>query len=407
MKAHYLVGLLVAAILLGALPGSGSAQSFVLPARQTFAPSGTMAVPWSLLNSAAGASAGGQVRIIGGQTVFGSHRIDRPSKLTRSSLDGTVKIGAAPLAQTNFRAICYNVWLGSPATGAANWAMNDRANAIRNYNWGDWDAIGLCEVWNTGTYYNHLRFLPGVAAAWNGFDLAGSFQHSGLVAFSRHPIFEVTPRGEFSVGAGADWFASKGWIRARVSKGGFGVWVFMTHANADDGITWSEIYSTRVTQFNEIANDIRSIRDSAGRENDVFLLMGDLNVFGENRSPGGPTFVNEYNRLATIFEQFNAMDLGRQFHPNAANLGEDAHTFSRNNTLTQYHYPGTTVEGSARLDYIIAISSKSGKVIMEPTKYEVIRPMAPTAFTDDGHTDRNLSDHYAVGADFRIMRIAN
>jgi hypothetical protein len=402
-------------------PGAeANAQSlhYLKPNGGTFAPDGSPAAPWNYLAPAIQAAEGGTVQITGNSTLYETGRFDRPVRLIRNAGEGPVRIGVRPLSETTFRCVAYNTHLSGPGHFVAWWADEARAISMRDYDFGSPDFLGLCEVWNTNPHYNdYLRNIPGMPYGMEGFDLAGDLEHSGLCARSRYPL-ENSFRGKFSDGVGNDSLASKGWLRARIQKDGFGIWVFMTHAQADpDDSTetdpnpsWGNTYSTRRKQFEQLAAHITQLRESS--PNDVCLIMGDFNVFGEDRSPSGSPDQREYSTMLqpTLGVSLGGgQDTARQFFPQDTQF-----TFSRANSLMRYFYPGTPDSDTARLDYIIALDSADGKVKIQPTAYEVLAPMAGydiTAWGSDilygSHTDRNLSDHYAVRGDFRLYRIAH
>jgi hypothetical protein len=139
----------------------------------------------------------------------------------------------------------------------------------------------------------------------NGLNLTNNFQHGGLAAKSAYELpnpqkqdppltnkandrFSDTSvqddqkkfyRGEFTEGEGEDTFAAKGWIRARIVKDGFGIWLFMTHLQADSTLffsTWNGIYEARQKQIDELKADINKLREEF--PSDVFVIMGDFNV---------------------------------------------------------------------------------------------------------------------------------
>lgn len=394
----------------------------------TFAPTGIDSdKPYNRLDAAIdrGNSSGLDVQIAGGKTIYGPKTIDRAVTLT--SVGGPTTIGTPVISETSLRCVTYNVRLNGSGIGPSGWANAQRATAIRNYNWGGADYIGMCEIWNDFT--NFLDSFPGLPHQQTGFNTPSGFAtHSGLASVCAHPIGQVA-RGTFSTWTFTDGFAAKGWIRSRIEKNGIGIWFFMTHLNADDSAepSWSFNYAVRQAQMAQLAQDIANIRSDPSFHDEVFVIMGDFNVYGEDREPSGSPDQNEHSQtmgplLGTAIG--GGMDVARHFTLAEA-PDKVAYTFSGANTLARYFYdpPATpsdpdccspTADSSqARLDYIIALSSVDGKVLIEPTNYEVIRGMSPTNITEGetiwlyDHVDRNLSDHYGIAADFRIMRVAN
>ncbi len=115
-------------------------------------------------------------------------------------------------------------------------------------------------------------------------------------------------------------------------------------------------------------------------------------------------------------ESLGALDMAKHFLPQNVD-----HTYSYDavwgqNSLIQYWDSSYASAGnSGRLDYNFWIPSADGKVKIEPTNYQVIKPMSPSPITAPDyainggsytHTDSNLSDHYLVLSDARLVRVA-
>jgi endonuclease/exonuclease/phosphatase family metal-dependent hydrolase len=404
-------------------PALAQSRQIVWPYSNRFAPTGSANEPWSLLNSAAGASQGGVVEVQGGW-FFGAQRIDKPCKLTRKTSDGPVKIGARPLAQTSLRCVAFNARLNGQSGALAyalplGWADAARAEKIRDYDFGSPDFIGYCEVWNRTWYDNYLKNTPGMPYGIGGFNTCYSSapnvctaQHSGLCAVSRWPLANT---GQYSYAynaVGEDYsYANKGWIKGRMEKDGFGIWVYMVHTQADAELaSWSNINFYRAAQVDMLVKDIKDTQ--AANPGDVVVMMGDFNVYGEDRSPGG--VMNEYTKtLKEKLQPIEGMDCARHFFPLRTE-----HTYSKDNSLITYWDKGYDTDTySGRLDYLFCFPSGNRKVFIEPLDYAVIRATVSPAITSvayDGvrnlgynHTDSNLSDHYAVRGDFRIIRTSN
>ncbi len=402
---------------------------YVEPNRSHFDPDGSWGYPWSTLQPGIAAAQGGTVVIKGSSSIYGTMRITNtslaasPVRLTRDPNHPPVRIGAAPVAQTSFRCISYNCRLGKPAGPDADDETESRANAVQNYNWGDWDAFGFSELWSYfECYMPFIRQMSlGNDYQIDAFDYAsGTFQHGGLLLYTKRPISQ-RHRGVFSDAANGseDALASKGWVRCRIEKDGIGIWLYVTHTQADAVsplTTWSQIYSARENQLKEIRDDVLLLRHGSPlfgipgvASNDVFIVMGDFNVYGENREPLGPDIdlYNEYDRFAWVLGPqlgsrqgalvpgVSGMDVAKHFFPKRTE-----YTFDWRNSEARYFYPSLTEQESARLDYFIALNSADGKVIIEPTDYEVLNPTGAS-------TGRELSDHYPIAATFRITRIAN
>ena len=406
--------LLLVALLLFCHAEFSAAQGYIKPYSGTFNPFGTLDSPINNFYGAVNAGRASSYELLGDTPVYGSGRLDVPVRLTRNPGNGVpMKIGAAAVAQTTFRCIAYNCRLGDPNPLSSGWASPQRAAVIRNHAWGTWDAFGFCEVWDIAdSYNNHIRLMGfGASRTITGLDAGGSPQHGGLVLHARHDLSN-TFRGVYQACAHAleDCLANKGWVRGRMVKDGFGIWVFMTHTQADASVTgfgattWSTIYSSRKAQLEQLRDDVKSIQNNPAFANDVIFLMGDFNVVGEDRNPPGSPAQNEYSTvMADVLgpQISGGMDVARNILP----LNR-LHTFSHTNTLTKYYYPTLDEATSGRLDYIIAVNSKNGNVVIEPTRYEVLYPQSG-GFTSDGTTSTELSDHWPVTAEFRIFRRSN
>ena len=60
---------------------------------------------------------------------------------------------------------------------------------------------------------------------------------------------------------GEDGLADKGWISGRIQKEGFGIWVIITHTQADSLIStsWKSIYEARDNQLSQLSSFIKKI----------------------------------------------------------------------------------------------------------------------------------------------------
>jgi hypothetical protein len=395
------------------LPAALTAQpiTYVEPYGGNFTADGTVDNPNNNFYGVVNSGRGFAYEFRGDMPVYGSVRIASPARLTRNSGSGPFRIGAPAVAETTFRCIAYNVRLGEPNPFSTGWASPQRAAFIRNYDWGAWDAFGFCEVWDIAdSYNNHIRLMGfGDHRTVTGLDFGGSPQHGGLVLHSRHDLSN-TSRGVYQDCAHAleDCLANKGWVRGRMVKNGIGIWVYMTHTQADASVTgfgatsWTTIYSARKKQLEQLRADVNAMQ--ASNPDDVFFLMGDFNVMGEDKSPPGSPDQKEYSTvLADVLgpQILGGMDAARHFWPRNLN-----HTFSQTNTLMKHYYPTLGEGESGRLDYIIAVNSLSRKVVIETTNYQVLYPQSG-GFTADGFTSTELSDHWPVRGDFRIFRRSN
>lgn len=415
------------------LPSGLVAQTFVQPYAATFSPTGTSGEPWTLLNAAVDASRGGVVQILGGNNIYGTNRIDKPCKLTRTSESGTVKIGTAPIASTTYRCISYNARLNGQvgSVGAFNflpygWADAQRTEAIRQ-KVGSYspDFAGFCEVWNSDWYDRNgagLKYIAGLPYGMSGFDYKKfETHHSGLCAVSKTEL--VNPQQvAFANYTGEDQKAAKGSITASTVKDKFEIVVIMTHTQADSSVlsSWNGIFTARRKQIEQLVSEVALYRLT--RPSAVVVLMGDFNVYGENRTPSNTANVtSEYSsNMKTAFESALGIatpaprDVAKQFSTQRVNHTYSYDTTWGQNSLIKYFDSGyDTPTYSGRLDYFFVWNSFDGKVIIEPTDYQVLKLMSDVPITSvkypnaGNHIDSNLSDHYAIMADFRIMRISN
>jgi endonuclease/exonuclease/phosphatase family metal-dependent hydrolase len=417
---HALRRILGAAAL---LPLGLFAQTFFQPYGSVFAPSGQDSAPWTLLNAAVSASNGGEVRVLGNINQYGPTRIDQKCKLTRNPGDGAVKLGATPLDQTSLRCVFYNARLngnsGIQHALPLGWADEQRAVRIRDYNFGSPDFIGYCEVWNGEWFARFLRNTPGMPHNVTGFGTCYRSEpnvcadlHSGLCAVSRWPLSLSVQDSFARNAAGEDFsFANKGWLKTRMTRQGFNIWIFVVHTQADAQTSWANINFYRAAQVDMLVADItRTRNDNPG---DPVVMLGDFNVYGEDRSPGG--LQTEYSQtLRAKLQAIGGLDIAKHFFPQRTE-----HTYSKDNSLIAYWDRGYDTDTySGRLDYMFCFSSGNRKVLIEPTDYAVIRASASPPITgqeynvfgyirDTFHTDANLSDHYAIRGDFRIVRTSN
>ncbi len=430
---HALRRILGAAAL---LPMGLFAQTFFQPYGSVFTPSGLDSAPWTLLNAAVSASNGGEVKVLGGLNLYGPTRIDRKCKLTRNPGDGAVKIGATPVRTTTFRSIAYNARLNGQAgsVGAFNylpygWADQQRTEAIRAKigNYGA-DFAGFCEVWNSDWWDSNgtgLKYMGGMPHGMTGFDYKGfGTHHSGLCAASRHPISSPA-QVAFSNYTGEDANAAKGWIQGVIDKDGQRILLIMTHTQADSSFnaTWDGIFTARKQQAEQLRGVIESFRSS--NPSAVVILMGDFNVYGDDRTPSNSTpLTTEYSSnlkpALTSSASPGAVggnaprDVARQFLPQKYDHTYSYDPFWGENSLIKYFDSSyATPTYSGRLDYFLIWNSWDGKVLIEPTNYEVLKLMSDSPIEGRAYPglwtnkDSNLSDHYAILGDFRITQTSN
>ncbi len=378
----------------------------------TFSPNGSANHPWNLLFEGAAKAAGGQtVRI--DDDVYETGTISSPCTLASSG--GTRVIGRQPSAETTFDCVFYNLRLNTwapPWHEPSGWADGDRLwNIVWKHNeWGRPDFVGFCEVW--GDYQLQDYLLENYATSELPFRYKGPggsafAQTSGLLAMSSVVLGGggngIPENNIYTDYAGEDGFANKGFIVGRGVKDGFGIIVVVAHTQADSLLaTWAEVHRARYNQLIQIRDRILAFRSSY--PSDVVIIMGDLNVWGDDRGPIGSPLPQEYAQHLSIIlglELGGGMDVAKHFHPHVTE-----YTYSGENSLANYFQGGVVSEDeSARLDYFIAINSKDGTRRIQPSNYRLLKSMTSEPITASGHTDSNLSDHYGIAADFRIIEV--
>lgn len=185
-----------------------------------------------------------------------------------------------------------------------------------------------------------------------------------------------------------DGLASKGFLRATISKAGFQFGVFVTHTQAEqheDGV------NARRKQLEQLGAQIQTFRaQNPGAE---ILMMGDLNIIGRSE--------DYYNSL--LF-QTKLFDIYPNLVPNLVpcldiSLDQGTCDYERNDLARHFDNTGPDCDDK-RLDYVLYSHGKAFDVL--PVKLEVRRYQAEVH--DDDKTMLDLSDHYGVAAEFSLWR---
>ena len=246
------------------------------------------------------------------------------------------------------------------------------------------DIIGLNETFDEKPcelIHSHFRELWGddCSTLYGPIPDDGRF-NGGLTLISRFP-FATTNSMIFrnfsspaQYGLGADGFAAKGVLHARLSipsegrSGTAGLDVFVTHLEARDG-------AIRRKQFNELGRFLgKHTSEETG-----FILLGDLNTRGN--APNRTTPTSMYNQLFDVLKRavpkHRVIDTWLALNPE-----QDGGTKRQ-----------TGPTGGPRIDYIIIGQPKQGVAVLEAVQ------IAVNPCRDDRVVA--LSDHSAVEATLR------
>lgn len=161
-----------------------------------------------------------------------------------------------------------------------------------------------------------------------------SFGGSGLALASRHPFGATTLRAFEGPNAGAERFARKGMLHARVDISGVPVDIVTTHLQSGYGRGAETVRARQMDQLREWVDEV-------GAPERPMIVCGDMNVDG-----CGPTRKGEYVTLRRLFAGYD--DLGAQtdlvtFHPHPDH-----------NVLAHRFEPGRKAQ---RIDYILVRAS--------------------------------------------------
>lgn len=199
---------------------------------------------------------------------------------------------------------------------------------------------------------------------------------SGLAIASRVPIVERTFRAFRPCAVGADRFARKGMLHARLrlpAAEPVEIDLVTTHLQAGCRA------GARIARARQLA-EIRELVDRVGSHERAFLICGDLNIDGLSSCRDG-----EYESLVATFPDF--VDLGADsdhvtFHPQA-----------EFNALAHRYSAGSPPQ---RIDYVLFRRARDGRVLPGPCELAFERPLT-------GHgAPTHPSDHFALRLDLRI-----
>ncbi|MFO1499874.1 MAG: endonuclease/exonuclease/phosphatase family protein, partial [Verrucomicrobiota bacterium] len=334
---------------------------------------------------------------------------------------------------SSFQLLTWNTHLFGDTLLAPTWKDAERAEQIGDYlarHFSELDLVSLCEVWDedffvgdwsgaiqprsgysnwmmyteiqTGTVpcISSVPIIGGVFDEAAGIVSLPRFIHSGLALLAKHPLddqhrvhYEACEGKCPGKSESPDCLASKGFMAATVVKDGFRIRIYDTHTQAGYA---SDYIEARQKQVAQLAGDIAAFR--SGHPDHVILVMGDMNVIGED--PAGHN-TSDYNFLR---DQFGALG-GRDAARHAANVSiyndfSLGHTLTSANALALHFDP----PHDERLDYIWYFASLDGKSTLYPLHVERLMPRGRSLEGDNLRTEE-LSDHYPITANFRLIKL--
>ena len=241
------------------------------------------------------------------------------------------------------------------------------------------DLLCMQEVWLTeavalfdGLDHPH-KIRDEIAGSWRSLTLSGS----GLGLASRLPLAQAEIRPFAARGWGADRFARKGTVHARVRLAdapGRELDLITTHLQAEVG---RRARAVRARQLREL----RQLVDALGSADRALLLCGDLNIDGRAGSRQG-----EYATLVELFAGFD--DLGAvadqpTMCPEAA-VNELAHRY----------WAGEPLQ---RLDYLLFRPPRGSWLAAEGCERVLDDRLPP-----NGGRATFASDHFGLRATLRL-----
>ena len=340
--------------------------------------------------------------------------ITHPMLLTAT---GKATIGRlAGKAHTSLKVLTYNTHLyGNTVSGILKFADAARADLIADMiRQEDADIVGLEEVWDPTLAAGIVARLGYPPYFYGGAkDDPYDILNSGLLLLSKYPILNASQHfynDEVNIDdcpaldpfcylqnpltpwkclenkcfPYLDGLASKGFLRATISKAGFQFGVFVTHTQAEhheDGV------NARRKQLEQLGAQIQTYRlQNPGAE---ILMMGDLNIIGRSE--------DYYNSLLFQTKLFDV-------YPNIVpcpdiSLDQATCDYKRNDLARHFDNKGFDCDDK-RLDYVLYSHGKAFDVL--PVRQTVRRYQAE--YQDDGETMRDLSDHYGVAVEFSLWR---
>jgi sphingomyelin phosphodiesterase len=280
----------------------------------------------------------------------------------------------------DFRLLAYNVYMLPKIV--ARWNNEGRAlmilqsEVVKGH-----DAVLLQELFDNGsatTLLNGFKVeypyqTPVLGRTRDGWDATlGSYSNvspedGGVAIVSRWPI-EERIQYVYKQGCGADYFANKGFVYARINKKGLNYHVIATHAQAEDN-SCLDPAAIRKTQFTEIQDFISSHNIPT---DEVVFMGGDFNVIKD--SAEYPDMIQTL-QVSTI-ETF---------------AGFSSSWDPESNGIAAYNSPSLTSE---YLDYIFVSRNHAQPSHWHNQSLDVIS----TNWEIGNNRFQELSDHYPISA---------
>ncbi len=258
-------------------------------------------------------------------------------------------------------------WRGAP--DAHRFAHPEVARAVREA-----DVLCLQELFisDAEEFFERLDHTHKARVGNRSTVFPLTFGGSGLGVASRFPLLCHATRSFSRPHVGAERFARKGVLHARIDLGGPVVDVFTTHMQSGEGLSARDV---RLRQLRELAGWVEEL----GAPERTAIVCGDLNIDG--LSPARAR--GEYDALRGALPDF--WDLGAEhdrptFHPDPE-VNELAHRFNAKSPRQ-------------RIDYVLFRPSRQRDVQPGPCELALERPVY-----DNGRRTF-ASDHFALRARF-------
>ena len=245
------------------------------------------------------------------------------------------------------------------------------------------DIVGFSEVWANNS---KKKFISGLQSQlpYSVWDKNEEWDElgSGLLLLSRFPLSNVSFT-KYNRLSGIDSKSEKGFLMATAEIGSQKLLIAHTHTQAENS---NAAIEARKNNINQLHSSISSAADYSM----PVILLGDLNITGENES-GDST--DEYEFLRDTFKQSQLFDSYRKLNDNA--VSNPGYTYdAANNKLIKYFDPSYAERKvKQRLDYMF---------MRGITPISVTVPNTFTFQTSDGTMD--LSDHYPLQGYFELKQ---
>jgi hypothetical protein len=396
-KADRHLGLVASISLVAVTPAS--ANVIHVTRAGSPAPTGETSAPYRVVHAGikASTSATADTVLIEPGTYYEVFTTDWPSTLTADG--GTVTIGRLDYqAATTVEVITLNTHLFGDVVGPS-WQDYARADDIADSFGGanlSPDVVGFQEIWDEDLFFggdgaNGILPRSGYPYGDHGDEERGHLLNSGVALMSLHALLDFV-QGEWDDCADfLECQTAKGWVQARIIKDGFPIGIFTLHTQAGSGgFPPATAEWVREQQILQLVDAIDSFR--ATYPDHVVFAFGDYNVYGETA---------EYHDV--LIPHIGLEAGGYDADRNAPGFVEgsfESWTHCACNPLATHFDENAE---NARLDYIFYFPSHDGSVDVIPTLTHVYQFTGRT-LTEDGLTTDQSSDHWAVRAQFRLVR---